>query len=203
MFHVSCFMVTMAEEKEKKQAPIKAPESKEALKVEAKEDAPQVKGEKGKEGKKEAKMKERPKKPLEVAGEEVEVPEKFKEIVNQISEMSVLDLSKLVKVLEKKFDVKASGAVPAAVAAPGTLARAEDLGEEKERFIVFLKGIGEKKIEVIKAVRDITGKGLKDSKDLVDAAATKPQVIKENVKKEEAEELRDKLTAAGATVEMK
>lgn len=191
MFHVSCFMVTMAEEKEKKQAPSKAPESKEVPEV------------KTKEGKKEAKMKERPKKPLEVAGEKVEVPEKFKEIVSQISEMSVLDLSKLVKVLEKKFDVKASAAVPAAVAAPGTLAQAEDLGEEKERFTVFLKGIGEKKIEVIKAVRDITGKGLKDSKDLVDAVATKPQVIKENIKKEEAEELRDKLTAAGATVEMK
>lgn len=190
MFHVSCFIVTMAEEKEKKQAPSKAPESKE------------VPGVKTKEGKKEAKMKERPKKPLEVAGEEVEVPEKFKEIVNQISEMSVLDLSKLVKVLEKKFDIKASGAVPAAVAAPGTVAQ-EGLGEEKERFTVFLKGIGEKKIEVIKAVRDITGKGLKDSKDLVDSVATKPQVIKENVKKEEAEELRGKLTATGATVEMK
>jgi len=131
---------------------------------------------------------------------EVKVPEKFKKLVEEIEKMSVLDLAELVKILEKKFGVSAiapapvPAAVPAAPAAPA---------EEKTIFNVVLTAVGEKKIEVIKVVRDVTQKGLKEAKDLVDAAATAPQVVKENVKKEEAEELKKKFEAAGAKVELK
>lgn len=132
---------------------------------------------------------------------EVKVPEKFKEIVEKIEEMSVLDLAELVKILEKRFGVSAAQPVMAPVAAPAPEAPAGK--EEKTIFSVFLKEIGDKKIEVIKAVRDITGRGLKDSKDLVDAVSSGPQSIKENVKKEEAEEIKKRLETAGAKVELK
>ncbi len=132
--------------------------------------------------------------------EKVEVPKKFKDIIEKIEVMSVLDLAELVKVLEKKFGVSATAPVVAAPqAAPAEAAPAE----EKSVFNIELTKVGDKKIEVIKAVRDIIGKGLKESKDLVDAAASESQVLKENVKKEEAEELKKKLEAAGATVELK
>lgn len=134
--------------------------------------------------------------------EKVEVPEKFKKLVEEIERLSVLDLAELVKILEKKFGVSAA---PQMVAAP-TAAPAAPAGpavEEKTVFNVVLTAVGEKKIEVIKAVRDITQKGLKESKDLVDAVATGPQAIKENVKKEEAEELKKKFEAAGAKVELR
>jgi len=130
---------------------------------------------------------------------EVEVPEKFKKLIEEIEKMSVLDLAELVKILEKKFGVSAAPqvvATPQVVAAPST-------AEEKTSFNVVLTAIGDKKIEVIKVVRDVTGKGLKESKDLVEATANSPQVIKENVKKEEAEELKKKFEAAGAKVELK
>ena len=130
----------------------------------------------------------------------VEVPEKFKKIVEEIEKMSVLDLSELVKILEEKFGVSAAAQVVAAPAAGGAEAEA---AEEKTEFTVELKEIGAKKIEVIKAVRDITAKGLKEAKDLVDAAASAPQVVKENVKKEEAEEMKKKFEEAGAKVELK
>ena len=130
----------------------------------------------------------------------VEVPEKFKKIVEEIEKMSVLDLSELVKILEEKFGVSAAAQVVAAPAAGGAEAGA---AEEKTEFTVELKEIGAKKIEVIKAVRDITAKGLKEAKDLVDAAASAPQVVKENVKKEEAEEMKKKFEEAGAKVELK
>jgi len=136
--------------------------------------------------------------------EKIEVPKKFEDIVKKIEEMSVLDLAELVKILEKKFGVSAAApvaAVPAAGAA-GTAAGAP-AAEEKTIFTVVLTGVGEKKIDVIKVVRDTTEKGLKEAKDLVDAAATSPQVVKENVKKEEAEELKKKFEAAGAKVELK
>lgn len=128
----------------------------------------------------------------------VEVPVKFQGIVSEIEKMSVLDLSELVKVLEDKFGVSASapmmmGAMPAA-------AGAGEVAEEKTEFDLELKAAGDQKINVIKAVREITGLGLKEAKDMVDAA---PKVIKEAVKKEEAEELKKKLEAAGATVELK
>ncbi|HOW13115.1 MAG TPA: 50S ribosomal protein L7/L12 [Candidatus Pacearchaeota archaeon] len=135
--------------------------------------------------------------------EKIEIPEKFKKIVEEIEKMSVLDLSELVKILEKKFNVSAAPQIIAApVAASGSDA-SQSAGEEKTSFNVVLKGIGDKKIEVIKIVRDITGKGLKEAKDLVDAVVNGPQVIKENAKKEEAEDLKKKFEEAGAQVELK
>jgi large subunit ribosomal protein L7/L12 len=129
----------------------------------------------------------------------VEVPEKFKKLVEEVEKMSVLDLAELVKVLEKKFGVSAAPQMMAA--AP--VAAAGEAVEEKSSFNVVLTSAGEKKIEVIKVVRDLTQKGLKEAKDLVDAIASAPQTIKEEVKKEEAEEIKKKFTEAGATVELK
>ena len=136
----------------------------------------------------------------ETKEETIEVPEKFKSLVESVEKLSVLELSELVKVLEKKFGV--SAAAPVAVAQVPT-ADAEEAVEEKTSFTVQLIAIGDKKIEVIKTVRDATEKGLKEAKDLVDAAVTEPQVVKEGVGKEEAEELKKKFVAAGATVELK
>jgi len=136
--------------------------------------------------------------------EKIKVPEKFKKLVEEIEKMSVLDLAGLVKILEKKFGVSAQAPVAAAPAvsvsgiAPGTSA-----APEKTEFNIELKEVGDKKIEVIKVVRDITGKGLKESKDLVDAIASGPQMVKEKVKKEEAEEMKKKFETAGAKVELK
>lgn len=128
-----------------------------------------------------------------------EVPAKFEKLVGEIEKMSVLDLAELVKVLEKKFGVSAAAPVAAAVAGPAAAP-----AEEKTSFDVELKDVGAQKIEVIKAVRDITAKGLKESKDLVDAAAAgTAQIIKEGVKKEEADEIAKKFTVAGAKVEIK
>ncbi|MBI2042526.1 MAG: 50S ribosomal protein L7/L12 [Candidatus Nealsonbacteria bacterium] len=128
----------------------------------------------------------------------INVPEKFKKLVQEIEALSVLDLAELVKVLEEKFGVSAQA--PVAIAAPAATAAPV---EEKTSFNIELKGVGDKKIEVIKVVRDLTGKGLKEAKDLVDAAAAAPQVVKEGVKKEEAEEIKKKFEAAGAQVELK
>lgn len=132
---------------------------------------------------------------------ELKVPEKLKKLVEEIGKLSVLDLADLVKVLEEKFGVSAQAPVVAApqAAAPG----AASADEEKTSFNIELKDVGAKKIDVIKLVRDITGKGLKEAKDLVDAAASAPQIVKENAKKEEAEEIKKKLEAAGAKVELK
>jgi len=117
--------------------------------------------------------------------------------VEKIERLSVLDLAELVKVLEKKFGVSAQapvmmGAMPVAAGAVAA--------EEKTEFNVELKAAGPQKIAVIKVVREVTGKGLKDAKDLVDAA---PKIIKEKASKAEAEEIKKKLEAAGATVELK
>ena len=127
----------------------------------------------------------------------VEVPAKFEKLVGEVEKMSIVELAELVKVLEQKFGV--SAAAPVAAVAVGAAAPAE----EKTSFNVELKEVGAQKIEVIKVVRDITAKGLKESKDLVDAAATAPQMVKEGVKKEEADEIVKKFTAAGAKVEIK
>ena len=129
----------------------------------------------------------------------VEVPEKFKALVEQIEKLSVLDLSELVKVLEEKFGVSAAapmmvGAMPAAGAAAGAEA------EEKSTFNVELTSAGGSKIAVIKVLREATGQGLKEAKDLADAA---PKVVKQNATKEEADELKKKLEEAGATVTLK
>ena len=129
------------------------------------------------------------------------VPEKFKKMVEEIEKMQVVDLAELVKVLEKKFGV--SAAAPVAVAATSAAGDAASAEEEKSIFNIELVAIGDKKIEVIKIVRDITQKGLKEAKDLVDAAASAPQMVKENVKKEEAEELKKKFEIVGAKVELK
>ncbi|MFH1523046.1 MAG: 50S ribosomal protein L7/L12 [Patescibacteria group bacterium] len=125
------------------------------------------------------------------------MPDKFKSLVEEIEKMSVLDLAELVKILEKKFGV--SAAAPAmAVAASG--AGEGEAVEEKSSFDIELSEVGGNKIAVIKAVRAITELGLKDAKDLVDAA---PKVVKEGVKKEEAEEIKKQLEEAGAKVTLK
>jgi len=128
---------------------------------------------------------------------EVKVPEKFKGLVEQIEKLSVLDLAELVKVLEEKFGVSS---MPTAVAPAAGAASAEGEAEEKSAFDVEIKSAGDQKIAVIKAVKEITGQGLKEAKDLVDGA---PKVIKQGVKKEEAEEMKKKLEEAGAVVELK
>lgn len=130
----------------------------------------------------------------------VEIPEKFKKLVESIETLSVLDLAELVKVLEKKFGVSAAPQMMAAAPA-GAAAGAE--AEEKSSFNVMLTAVGDKKIEVIKVVRDATGKGLKEAKDLVDAAAASAQMVKEGAEKEEAESLKKLLETAGAKVELK
>jgi large subunit ribosomal protein L7/L12 len=140
---------------------------------------------------------------VEKKAEKIEVPEKFKKLVEEIEKMSVLDLAELVKILEKRFGVSAAPQVVAASVAAPASAEATVAKEEKSIFSIFLKEVGDKKIEVIKAIRDISGKGLKESKDLVDAAATGPQLVKENAKKEEAEAIKKKIEAAGAKVELK
>lgn len=130
---------------------------------------------------------------------EVVVPAKFEKLVSEIEKMSVLDLSELVKVLEEKFGVSAAapvmmGAMPAAGGA------AAEAAEEKTDFDVELTAAGAQKINVIKAVREVTGLGLKEAKDMVDGA---PKVIKEKVGKADAETMKKKLEEAGATVTLK
>ena len=117
---------------------------------------------------------------------------KIEDIMSKVEEMTSLEISDLVKALEEKFGVSAAMPVAAAVAAAPA--------EEKTSFNVILKAGGDQKINVIKAVKEITGLGLKEAKDLVDAA---PKMVKENVKKEEAEEMKKKLTEAGASVNLK
>jgi large subunit ribosomal protein L7/L12 len=126
--------------------------------------------------------------------------EKLEGLIKSIESMSVLELSDLVKALEEKFGVQANMpmmAAPAAVAAGATSAAAQ---EEKSTFSVILASAGANKIAVIKEVRTMTSLGLKEAKDLVDAA---PKPVKEGVPKEEAEDMKKKLEAAGATVELK
>jgi len=133
--------------------------------------------------------------------EKIEVPEKFQKLVEVVEKMSVFDLAELVKVLEKKFGVSAS--VPVMAIAPVSSGGSPEEKEEKSSFNVILTGVGDKKIEVIKVVRDTIGKGLKEAKDMVDAAAKEPQIVKENAKKEEAEDMKKKFEAAGAKIELK
>jgi large subunit ribosomal protein L7/L12 len=137
----------------------------------------------------------------QIKEKEIEVPKKFKSIVEEIEKMTVLDLAELVKILEKKFGV--SAAAPVTVASAPVSSEGAEAKEEKSVFNIELTGVGEKKIEVIKVVRDVVDKGLKEAKDLVDAVASGAQMVKENVKKEEAEEIKKKFEAAGGTVELK
>ncbi|MFO7255905.1 MULTISPECIES: 50S ribosomal protein L7/L12 [Limnochorda] len=122
------------------------------------------------------------------------------EILEAIGNMTVLELAELVKALEEKFGV--SAAAPVAVAAGPAVAAggAEAAEEEKTEFDVILEAAGDKKIQVIKVVREITGLGLKEAKDLVDSA---PKPVKEGVTKEQAEEIKSKLEEVGATVQIK
>lgn len=138
------------------------------------------------------------KKDVEEKKEDVVVPKKFASLVEEIEKMSVLDLSELVSILEDKFGV--SAAAPAMMMAGGPAAGGEaDAAEEKSEFDVKLTEIGGNKISVIKAVKAATGLGLADAKGLVDGA---PAVVKEQVAKAEAEELKKALEEAGATVEL-
>ncbi len=121
------------------------------------------------------------------------------ELVNAIAELTVLELSELVKAIEEKFGVKAAAPAVAVAAAPAAAGAAA--AEEKDEFNVMLTAVdAAKKIGVIKVVREITGLGLKEAKDLVEGA---PKAVKENVAKAEAEELKKKITEAGGTVELK
>jgi len=120
------------------------------------------------------------------------------ELMTAIKNMNVLELAELVKTLEKEFGVSAAAPVAVAAAAPAQAAAPE--AEEKTEFTVILKEIGANKINVIKAVRELTSLGLKESKDLVEGA---PRPVKEGVSKEEAATAKQKLEAAGATVEIK
>ena len=126
----------------------------------------------------------------------MEVPEKFKALVEQVEKLTALELSELVKVLEGKFGV--SAAAPMMMAAGGGAGAAA--AEEKTEFTVELVEAGPNKINVIKVVREVTGLGLKEAKDIVDAA---PKAVKENMPKADAEALKKKLEEAGAKVEMK
>ena len=127
----------------------------------------------------------------------VEVSAEMEKIISAVENMTVLELSKLVKALEDRLGVSAAAPVAAAAAAPAAAA-AE--AEEKTEFDVILVNFGEKKVGVIKEVRALTGLGLKDAKDLVEAA---PKAIKEGVEKDEAEKVKAQLEGVGATVEVK
>jgi large subunit ribosomal protein L7/L12 len=129
---------------------------------------------------------------------DVVVPDKFKDIIETIEKMSVLDLSELVEILEDKFGVSAQAQVAAATATAGTPGATAD--EEKDSFDITLTSVGDQKVQVIKAVKDIMGLGLKEAKDLIDGA---PSPLKQGVKKEEAEEIKKKIEEAGGAVELK
>lgn len=119
--------------------------------------------------------------------------EKFQDIITKIESMTALELAELVKVLQEKFGVSAAAPVAAGAGAGGAVV------EEKTSFNVLLKSSGGQKINVIKVIREATTLGLKEAKDLADGA---PKMVKEGLKKEEAEELKKKLEAAGATAEI-
>src|SRR4029453_8252477 len=127
--------------------------------------------------------------------------DKLQGIVDQIKELSLLEASQLVKLMEETFGVSAAAAVAAAPAAGGAAAGGGETAaaEEKTEFDVVLQAVGGNKINVIKVVREVTALGLKEAKDLVEAA---PKAVKEGVSKEEAETIKQKLADAGATVEV-
>ena len=133
--------------------------------------------------------------------EVVNVTPEMEKFISYVESMTVLDLSKLVKALEERLGVTA--AAPVAVAAAGAVAGAAapaEAAEEKTEFSVILKAFGENKVNVIKVVRAATGLGLKDAKDLVEAA---PKPVKEGISKDEAQKMKKELEEAGATVELK
>ncbi len=141
-----------------------------------------------------AKEPKTPEAPKEEVSEHVVVPKEFKALIEQVENMTVLQLHELVKTLEKKFGVSAQ-----AVAAAGPAAAGDAGVEEQSEFTVHLAAAGETKIQVIKAIKELLGLGLKDAKDMVDGA---PIDVKAGVKKEEAEEMKTKLVEAGASVDL-
>ena len=122
------------------------------------------------------------------------------EVLNAVAEMSVLELSQLIKDMEEKFDVSASAAVAVAAPAAGEAGGNSGAAEEQTEFDAMLTSFGEKKVPVIKAVRALTGLGLKEAKDLVESA---PAAVKEGVTKAEAEEIKKQIEEAGGSVEIK
>lgn len=124
--------------------------------------------------------------------------DKIQSIVDQVKELTLLEASQLVKAMEETFGVSAAAA--AVAAAPAAAGEAAAPAEEKTEFDVILQAIGANKINVIKVVREVTALGLKEAKDLVEAA---PKAVKEGISKEEAETIKQKLSDAGATVEVK
>ncbi len=179
----------MSDEPKKQEDAVEA----EAPKEEVKEDQAQAPSEPDTSDKK---QEEAPKEDSkEDSSEEVAVPKQFKKLVEEVENMSVLELSELVKVLEKKFGVSAAAV---AVAAPGAGSAGGE--EEKSTVTVELSDMGANKISVIKAVKEALALGLKEAKDLVDGI---PSVLKEDMKKEDAEELKGKMEAAGAKVTFK
>ncbi len=179
----------MTEKKETAEENVEVVEAKEEDKPA--EEKAEEKEEKAKEAKKETETKESKAKVSSSAGKSAA------EIIETIKGMSVLELSELVKELEETFGVTAAAPVAAAPAAGGAAAPAE---EEKSFYDVILSSVGDKKIQVIKVVRSLTGLGLKEAKAVVDEA---PKPVKEKVSKEEAEKMKKELEDAGATVELK
>ena len=188
----------MAEEdkKEETQSEADEPQAQEEETKEEKSSTEEVKEEEPK--KEEEKKEEVPKEETkeeeaeELSPEMEELAKKYDKLISEIEKLSVVELAELVQVLEKKFGVSAAAPVVAAGAG-------EEDAQEKDSFSIMLQAPGDLKINVIKIVREITGLGLKESKELVDGA---PKVIKEEVKKEEANEFKQKLEEAGATVEL-
>jgi large subunit ribosomal protein L7/L12 len=129
----------------------------------------------------------------------VEIPQDMEQFISYVEKLSVLELSKLVKALEDRLGVSAAAPV-AVAAAPAAAAAAAPAEEEKTEFDVILTDAGAQKVGVIKVVREITGLGLKDAKDLVEAA---PKAVKEGASKEDAAKIKEQLEAAGAKVEVK
>ncbi len=122
------------------------------------------------------------------------------DVISYLEKATILEVSELVKEIEEKFDIKAAPQISMMPAGPGVGAETEGAAPEKDEFDLVLSEIGDNKIQVIKAVRGITSLGLKDAKELVEGA---PNTIKEGLKKEEAEEMKQKLESAGAKVELK
>jgi large subunit ribosomal protein L7/L12 len=179
------------QEAEVKEEQVQQEEPKEAPKEESKEEPKEEKAEKKEPEKKEDKEKRDP-----IA----DLGKKEKKIVESIESLSVMELSNLVKALEEKFGVSAAMPVMAGPMAAGTAASAAAEAEEKSTFDVVLTEIGSNKIQVIKEVRAVSNLGLKEAKDLVEAA---PKPVVTGVKKEEAEEIKGKLEAVGAKIELK
>lgn len=127
---------------------------------------------------------------------EIKIPEKFKDIVEKIEKLSVIELSELVKVFEEKFSVSAQATVVAASSGQG------DGGEKEEKstFSIEIKSTGDQKVQVIKVLKEVLNLGLKEAKDITDKA---PVLVKDGMDKKSAEELKAKLEAAGATIELK